>query len=545
MTEWMIDTFLATSALILLILVIRRPVAAYFGPIMAYSLWIIPAARLFMPSLTKPEKINIISAHDLSGGLADSTSTNIALINMNDIASVHSSGASVADNMMPIIMIWGFIAIAIFIFQMGRYLSMRDELLANAHEIGCQDGVTLIQSDLVSGPCAFGIFKKYIAVPMDFNEIFAPEMREMAIAHEMTHHRSYDLIINLAAFIFLCLTWFSPLSWFAWNKFRIDQESACDARVLKGADQETKHIYGQALARGAGEETSLFLAAMNSPKTILTRLRRLKMPPISKTRSFFGKLSILTATAIALPLTATSIPIIAQDEQTTDDTDIADDNPNGGNQNKIVKTIIIKDSDSDNDSPKVKSFSVNIDENGKVSGDDTSSDKNVKIFNLSEKIGQNIEFETISKEGKIFYINGPGKLSQEEIDELISKAKKSAENIDFSATEISKNRNFIIRYDKEGDIKTFNIVGDDALPRKFTINIDDDNGLNAKNITKIQLFKSKELNELKENMRNNVIPSIKKTLKNSELSAKEQTKIIRELEAEIDQLDKTLDKIQI
>lgn len=53
MTEWLIDTLLATSALLLLVLLIRTPVARHFGASTAYFLWALPAARLFMPTLTQ------------------------------------------------------------------------------------------------------------------------------------------------------------------------------------------------------------------------------------------------------------------------------------------------------------------------------------------------------------------------------------------------------------------------------------------------------------------------------------------------------------
>ena len=52
MTDWLLKTLLATSALIVLVLVIREPVRKRFGSRVTYGLWLIPAARLFMPTLT-------------------------------------------------------------------------------------------------------------------------------------------------------------------------------------------------------------------------------------------------------------------------------------------------------------------------------------------------------------------------------------------------------------------------------------------------------------------------------------------------------------
>ena len=51
MTDWLLGTLLATSALIVLVLLIREPVRRHFGARVAYGLWLIPAARLLMPTI--------------------------------------------------------------------------------------------------------------------------------------------------------------------------------------------------------------------------------------------------------------------------------------------------------------------------------------------------------------------------------------------------------------------------------------------------------------------------------------------------------------
>ena len=53
MTGWLFGTFLATSGLILLVLLLREPVRQRFGSRVAYGLWLLPAARLLMPTLTQ------------------------------------------------------------------------------------------------------------------------------------------------------------------------------------------------------------------------------------------------------------------------------------------------------------------------------------------------------------------------------------------------------------------------------------------------------------------------------------------------------------
>jgi len=54
MTVWLFETLLWTAVLIAGVLLLRRPVARWFGPQMAYALWAIPVLRLFMPPIQLP-----------------------------------------------------------------------------------------------------------------------------------------------------------------------------------------------------------------------------------------------------------------------------------------------------------------------------------------------------------------------------------------------------------------------------------------------------------------------------------------------------------
>jgi bla regulator protein blaR1 len=287
-------------------------VARIFGPAVAYGLWLLPAARVLMPSLER--KVPAVSEGQTAAAVSSNASELLFSAMPGEALSPVAASAPSVDWIQIAISLWLGIAALIFVVQMLRYVSMRETMLADANSLGKIGKVRLIESDQVSGPLAFGLFKRYIAVPMNFNTIFPPAEREMALAHEMAHHRSGDLFANLAAFILLCLSWFNPLSWLAWRAFRFDQEAACDARVLQGRDGEAKLIYGRALARAAHDGLPTFATALNSPATIIARLRNLTMKDVSKPRRLFGKAGILAAIGVIVPLTATTVPVWAHDE---------------------------------------------------------------------------------------------------------------------------------------------------------------------------------------------------------------------------------------
>jgi bla regulator protein blaR1 len=305
MTDWVYDTMLVTCALLAAVMLVRKPVARIFGPTVAYGLWLLPAARVLMPSLER-EVATISDAPIDPIGLSDIVPS--ATLSSDALAIPATDWTQIG------VILWLGIAALIFIVQMLRYVTMREAMLAEANELGIVDGVRLVESDQVSGPLAFGLIQRFIAVPLNFNTLFPPAEREMALAHEMAHHRSGDLFANFAAFTLLCLTWFSPLSWIAWRAFRFDQEAACDARVLQGRDGAAKQIYGRALARAAHDGLPTFATALNNRSTIIARLKNLTMNEISKSRRNAGKIGIVAMVGIIVPMTATIVPVSAHDE---------------------------------------------------------------------------------------------------------------------------------------------------------------------------------------------------------------------------------------
>lgn len=390
MGEWLFDSLMVTTLLMGAILLLRRPVAKLFGPGVAYALWLIPAARLLMPSLEGDAVLVGQTGHGVSDAVRESILAGVS--SPDKVVDTASKSVVAAVDLTALgVTLWLGGAALFFIIQMIRYASMRDDLLSEAEEVACIEGVSVVASDQVAGPLAFGLFKRYIAVPKDFTKTYSPAERELAIAHEMAHHKSGDLFANLLAFIILCLQWFNPVAWMSWNAFRFDQEAACDARVLAGKGAEERAIYGQALARTAFDGVPTFATALNSPKTIIERLRRLTMKDASTKRRIFGKLGVVAAAAIILPLTATVVPaVVAQDEAD------ADGKPETVKHN--VRIIKLK--------------------------------RDGKAVEIVGHDGDGKEVTKIERDGKIFIFRTDKKLSQEEVEKMVDEAQISSEQAD-------------------------------------------------------------------------------------------------------------------
>ena len=301
MTDWLIGTLLATSGLILLVLMIRETVRRHFGARVAYGLWLIPAARLLMPTLTetveRPVAPNIANPVTFSQQIAEP-------LMMARVAPPEPSLIEQAGGWPTILtVLWLGVAVGLFAARMLAFRRERAVILDNAVGIDRLGSIRLVQSAEVSGPLAFGIFDRVIAVPADFDSLYDERERRLALEHELAHHRSGDLSVNLLAFGLLCLQWFNPLAWAAHAAFRFDQEAACDARVLDKI-RGNRSDYGRAIAKAASGRALLFASALDRRNTLHRRLKSMLTNP-STGRRLAGRVIVVAAIAVAVPMTAT------------------------------------------------------------------------------------------------------------------------------------------------------------------------------------------------------------------------------------------------
>jgi len=300
-TDWLIGTLLATSGLILLVLLVREPVRRQFGARVAYGLWLIPAARLLMPTLT--ETIERPVAPTIANPMTFSQQVAEPLL-MARVAPADPSLVEQAGGWPTILMVlWLGVAGGLFAARMLAFRRERAAILREAVEIDRFGSIRVVRSQDVSGPLAFGILDRVIAVPADFETLYAEHERRLALEHELAHHRSGDLIANLVAFALLCLQWFNPLAWAAHAAFRFDQEAACDARVLDNI-RGNRSDYGRAIAKAASGRALLFASALDRRKTLHRRLKSMLSNPTAG-RRLTGRMMVVAAIAIAVPLTAT------------------------------------------------------------------------------------------------------------------------------------------------------------------------------------------------------------------------------------------------
>jgi beta-lactamase regulating signal transducer with metallopeptidase domain len=311
MIGWAVETLVATTLLMLLVLAVRGPVRARFGPHLAYALWAIPLARMVLPPLPGEWRASAVEPlADLGHDVTAAVLTPIAFSPI--MAEMAADPISLAEQAAPwIILAWAagaFLFIGYHALSHGLFVAR--VLRGARREMRVAGGaVRVIETDETTGPLAFGIWRKTIAFPSDFGERYDEQERALALAHELGHHARGDLIANWAALTMLALHWFNPVAWRAFRAFRADQEMACDALVLAGRPQSLRHAYGRAIvksAHGGAVSAACHLHTINDLKGRLKMLTKHEQTPRGRIIAGGAALTGLALAGLALTASGTA-----------------------------------------------------------------------------------------------------------------------------------------------------------------------------------------------------------------------------------------------
>lgn len=321
-------TMVWTGVLIALVLLVRRPVARWCGPQVAYALWALPALRLILPPITVPAWMVPLAPSPVAEPVAANVPMPEEVVwQAAEAASAAPLQAAPAAGFDAIAMLaeWPIIeglllawlgGAGVFLWRrFGAYFDLRDQLLAEAREVGrvpaLMGAIRLVETPGTAAPLAFGVLDPVIALPPGFMALHDRRARDLALAHEIAHHRGCDLVINVLVQPLFALHWWNPLGRYGWLALRRDQEAACDARVIARANAEERAAYALLIARFATIPNAAPNAAITAPmacpvlgeKSIIERLRSLSMSHSSPRNRIAGG-AVLGAALLILPLTA-------------------------------------------------------------------------------------------------------------------------------------------------------------------------------------------------------------------------------------------------
>ncbi|HWU78067.1 MAG TPA: TonB family protein [Rhodanobacter sp.] len=273
-----------------LVLILRRPMRRLFGASPAFTLWLLPPMLALLPCLPA------------------APSRWLSLPEMAVLPATRALVAQITPAASPghwVFLIWA-IGGALCLLRLARHYQ---QLLRQSRP--APDAmVHVLQADfpgldprrlrlhpagpaLLWGPCSM------LLLPADFLERFDPRQRHLVLQHEHAHLHRGDALWSLLGELMLALLWFHPLAWLALPRLRLDQELACDERVLRQLPQDEAG-YAHTLLHSTGVDVApMFIPWLTQPQ-LKERLTMIQRPRPGTLRRHIGFIVVAMSMAGAV-----------------------------------------------------------------------------------------------------------------------------------------------------------------------------------------------------------------------------------------------------
>lgn len=224
--ELLLAASLGSSAALVLVMAVRRPLHRIAGAGAAYALWIaLPLAALAaaLPSAGTRLSLPPLALHSV-------VAAPVAALPSAPLVTTGSFG----------FWIWLAGCVALLALQaLQQWLFIR-----SVSDCTWRGRIGTASTE----PCVSGLWRPSILLPRDFRHRYDRRERRLVLAHEIAHLRRGDVYANALAALLRALFWFNPLLHIAVPRFRLDQELACDARVL-ARFPEARRCYAGAMLK--------------------------------------------------------------------------------------------------------------------------------------------------------------------------------------------------------------------------------------------------------------------------------------------------------
>lgn len=294
----LVRVVLVFSTALLVILVLREPMRRAFGARVAYALWALAPVALVAALL--PARLVMVDTPQAPAITAPAAQTVIEATQSAPLTAPAEIMLSRADLSPWLIALWlaGFVA-SLAVLTIGQQRFMARLRLRRA-----EGGVHVAVQDTV-GPAVVGVIAPRIVVPSDFEARYTAQERELVLAHERAHISAGDVQVNALAALTQCVFWFNPLVYVARAALRIDQELACDERVMQ-RHASARRTYAEAMLKTQLAARAVPLGCAWPPagaKPLKQRIAALGRPHVTTNRRVFGG-ALCVATTLVVALTA-------------------------------------------------------------------------------------------------------------------------------------------------------------------------------------------------------------------------------------------------
>ena len=159
--------------------------------------------------------------------------------------------------------------------------------------------IRLVKSALVDVPAVIGWMRPAIVVPVSVLSGLAPAHLDAILAHELSHIRRRDYLVNIVQCVVETLLFYHPAVWWVSRRIRVERELCCDDLAASLCD--SRLTYATALA--SLETLRASTPALAMPATggvLLHRIRRLVDPRCASIPEFSGGFAMCVVATLLL-----------------------------------------------------------------------------------------------------------------------------------------------------------------------------------------------------------------------------------------------------
>lgn len=314
--------FLSSSVLIGAVLLIRKCFRRMLAPGVLFALWLIPLLRLMLPagiglSVSSEKMTQTLNApYALVREAVEQTEAlrmqSLEELPKKEKVKIYDAVPLKKQEISKAYVLWFLGSIGV----LGVAICKNHRLQRSFGKLeitAMQEKIPICVGEKVTNSCLVGLIKPRVLLPLKVWE--DPESSKYAVAHEMAHYKRKDHFWSAVRILCCAVYWWHPLVWAAAMAVKEDAELACDAKVLKQADEAERRNYGYALLKlltlEQSREDRLWMAVSFSggKKTMTKRIEEITNK--TKTR----KRVLLPVFTLLLLLLAAGCIFLKEDEQ--------------------------------------------------------------------------------------------------------------------------------------------------------------------------------------------------------------------------------------
>lgn len=328
--QWLWQFNLVLSAQLLLVLILRKPLLRWVGPLPTYRLWLLPLLTLPLLWLEQvgqlPQLLNgipeeargLVSAYVLPQLPTTPDTTSVASLTAVQEASV--------PWLALVLGMWALVSLASAILLVASMIRFAGRL-ENTSQAPTPDILAQLPLDDVFGrelrvrlvdelnsPALFGALHPVLLLPLDFLQRYSPEQQRLILAHEAVHLQRHDNLLNLLLSLLRLIFWWNPLIHLAWRRYRLDQELSCDAHAL-ASSAGAQQLYARALLNTLSESRMDWsrlpaLSTWNQVRELKERTLMIRMNPHHNARRGLGALALSACLLLGAVSTVLSLEML-------------------------------------------------------------------------------------------------------------------------------------------------------------------------------------------------------------------------------------------